>query len=94
MREQPPQLRAGPSAYPGEPGIGPDYQPPFAPYDAATAWLFSLNRFGIRPGLARIAKLLEELGHPERRVGTIVVAELSYRYYETPFLRLKKRFAR
>jgi len=25
--------------------------------------------------------------------GTITVAALSYRYFETPFLRLKKRFA-
>ena len=27
-------------------------------------------------------------------IGTVAVAELSYRYYETPFLKLKKRFAR
>jgi len=27
-------------------------------------------------------------------LGTVVVAELSYRFYETPFLRLKKRFTR
>jgi len=27
-------------------------------------------------------------------LGTTAVAELSYRYYETPFLQLKKRFAR
>jgi len=31
---------------------------------------------------------------PLATLGTIAVAELSYRYYETPFLRLKKRFAR
>jgi peptidoglycan/LPS O-acetylase OafA/YrhL len=27
-------------------------------------------------------------------VGTVIAAELSYRYYETPFLKLKRRFAR
>ena len=27
-------------------------------------------------------------------LGTVAIAEISYRYYETPFLKLKKRFAR
>ncbi len=31
---------------------------------------------------------------PLAALGTIAVAELSYRFYETPFLRLKARFAR
>lgn len=31
---------------------------------------------------------------PLATLGTVAVAELSYRYYETPFLKLKKRFAR
>lgn len=38
--------------------------------------------------------LPEALLFPLTVVGTIAVAELSYRFYETPFLRLKKRFAR
>jgi peptidoglycan/LPS O-acetylase OafA/YrhL len=42
----------------------------------------------------------ERLGLPDLlrfvviAAGTVLVAELSYRYYETPFLKLKRRFAR
>jgi len=61
-------------AHPGEPGVGADLAPPFVAADAATAWLFSLNRFGIRPGLARIEGLLADLGHPERDLCTLVIA--------------------
>jgi len=60
--------------YPGEPGIGPDLAPPFTAEDATTAWLFSLNRQGIRPGLRRIQGVLGDLGNPERELRTIVVA--------------------
>jgi folylpolyglutamate synthase/dihydropteroate synthase len=60
--------------YPGEPGVGPDLPPPFRADDAATRWLFALNRFGIRPGLQRIEGLLAELGHPERDLRVLVVA--------------------
>jgi dihydrofolate synthase / folylpolyglutamate synthase len=61
-------------AFPGEPGIGPDLPPPFAPADPDLAWLFALNRRGIRPGLARIEALLADLGHPERAFPALVVA--------------------
>lgn len=61
-------------AHPGEPAIGPDLAPPFQPPDEATRWLFALNRFGIRPGLERINALLEDLGHPEQGLPTLVVA--------------------
>ncbi|MCB1182101.1 hypothetical protein KDM41_01625 [bacterium] len=61
-------------SHPGEPGVGVDLPPPFAARDEATRWLFSLNRFGIRPGLQRIEGLLEDLGHPERDLRTVVVA--------------------
>jgi len=60
--------------YQGEPGVGPDLSPPFTAEDDITRWLFSLNRFGIRPGLRRINALLEELDHPESQVSTLVVA--------------------
>ncbi len=60
--------------HPGEPGVGVDLEPPFTAYDEATRWLFALNRFGIRPGLVRIEGLLEDLGHPERGLRTLVVA--------------------
>lgn len=61
-------------SYPGEPGVGLDLQPPFVAEEPATRWLFSLNRFGIRPGLRRIRSLLADLGHPERDVPSLVVA--------------------
>ncbi len=59
---------------PGEPGVGVDLPPPFAAADEATRWLFALNRFGIRPGLARIESLLRDLGSPERDLRVIVTA--------------------
>jgi dihydrofolate synthase/folylpolyglutamate synthase len=62
------------AAFPGEPAIAPDLPPPFQPPDEATRWLFALNRFGIRPGLDRIAAVLADLGHPEQGLPTIVVA--------------------
>jgi len=63
-----------PTAYPGEPGVGVDLAPPFVAGDDATSWLFSLNRFGIRPGLTRIQGLLADLGHPEKKLRTLVTA--------------------
>ena len=62
------------SAHPGEPGVGVDLTPPFVAGDEPTRWLFSLNRFGIRPGLSRIEGLLADLGHPEKKLRTIVTA--------------------
>ena len=62
------------SNHPGEPGVGTDLAPPFTAGDEATRWLFSLNRFGIRPGLVRVQGLLEDLGHPEKGLRTLVVA--------------------
>jgi dihydrofolate synthase/folylpolyglutamate synthase len=63
-----------PSSHPGEPGVGADLPPPFTARDESTRWLFSLNRFGIRPGLVRIEGLLADLGHPERKLRTLVTA--------------------
>ena len=63
-----------PGSHPGEPGVGVDLAPPFTAGDEPTRWLFSLNRFGIRPGLQRINGLLEDLGHPERKLRTLVTA--------------------
>ncbi len=67
------QAPAG-GAHPGEPAIGPDLPPPFRAPDAATSWLFALNRFGIRPGLDRINAVLADLGNPEQGLPTLVVA--------------------
>lgn len=41
-------------------------------YQEAIDFLFPLHRFGIRPGLERIAVLLEELDCPQQRLGTVV----------------------
>jgi len=60
--------------HPGEPGVGVDLAPPFVAGDDETRWLFSLNRMGIRPGLKRIEGLLEEIGNPETKVRTLIVA--------------------
>ncbi len=62
------------ATHPGEPGIGPDLAPPFAPDSETTRWLFDLNRLGIRPGLRRIRGLLDELGRPEQGLISLVVA--------------------
>lgn len=37
-------------------------------------WLYSLHRFGIKPGLERITKILNYLGNPEKRIHTIHIA--------------------
>ena len=54
--------------------MGLDLPPPFRAGDDATSWLFSLNRFGIRPGLVRIQGLLDDLGNPEQELKTLVIA--------------------
>ena len=64
----------GDSAFPGEPGVGPDLAPPFTAPDEDTRWLFGLNRLGFRPGLRRIQGLLTDLGNPERKLRTLVTA--------------------
>lgn len=43
-------------------------------WQEAAAWLESLGRFGSRPGLERIEKLLGQLGHPEQGLKIIHVA--------------------
>jgi len=69
-----PDPARGGASHPGEPGIGPDLAPPFTPDCETTRWLFDLNRLGIRPGLRRIRGLLDELGHPEAGMVSLVVA--------------------
>lgn len=41
-------------------------------YQEAIDFLYPLHRFGIRPGLDRMHRLLNVLGHPERRLGLVV----------------------
>jgi dihydrofolate synthase / folylpolyglutamate synthase len=40
----------------------------------AMSWITGLTSFGIRPGLERISRLMENFGHPERRLKFIHVA--------------------
>jgi dihydrofolate synthase/folylpolyglutamate synthase len=47
---------------------------PFITYESAIEWVNGLIPFGIRPGLERLDWMLEELGHPERRLKFIHVA--------------------
>lgn len=41
-------------------------------YQETLDFLFPLHRFGIKPGLERVRRLLEAAGSPERRLGTVV----------------------
>lgn len=41
-------------------------------YDEALAYLHSLQRFGIKPGLERTRELLTRLGHPEREIPRVI----------------------
>lgn len=43
-------------------------------YKAAVEWITGLVSFGIKPGLKRMERLMELLGHPERRLRFIHVA--------------------
>jgi dihydrofolate synthase / folylpolyglutamate synthase len=45
-----------------------------ADYTAAVNWITGLVTFGIKPGLKRMERLMELLGHPERRLKFIHVA--------------------
>ncbi|MDF2926345.1 MAG: folC [Paenibacillaceae bacterium] len=45
-----------------------------ADYAAAVGWITGLVSFGIKPGLKRMERLMERLGHPERRLKFIHVA--------------------
>ncbi|MGG6313521.1 bifunctional folylpolyglutamate synthase/dihydrofolate synthase [Paenibacillus macerans] len=47
---------------------------PLGSYAEAVDWINGLLTFGIRPGLDRIERLMERLGHPERRLKFIHVA--------------------
>ncbi|WP_270179469.1 bifunctional folylpolyglutamate synthase/dihydrofolate synthase [Alkalihalobacillus sp. CinArs1] len=40
----------------------------FTTYDEAVSWIHSLLNHGIKPGLERMEWMLEQLGHPERRL--------------------------
>ncbi|WP_070120830.1 bifunctional folylpolyglutamate synthase/dihydrofolate synthase [Bacillus marinisedimentorum] len=43
-------------------------------YEEALDWLQSRHKFGIKPGLDRMEWMLEQFGHPERRLKTVHIA--------------------
>ncbi len=43
-------------------------------YESALAWIHSLYRFGSKPGLDRIEKILADLGNPEQKLRCIHIA--------------------
>ncbi len=69
--------------------------PPIVRIGVLSYGMYLLHMF-----VVHVTNLLGERGMPEflmfplAVLGTTLVAELSYRFYETPFLKLKKRFAR
>lgn len=54
--------------------IGSGSAAPLSSYTEAVDWINSLIPFGIRPGLERIERLMEMLGHPHRKLKFIHVA--------------------
>ncbi|MBT7310364.1 hypothetical protein HN843_01280 [bacterium] len=65
-------IMAAESKFVGEPGILIHGNPPFIAEDEITAWLFSLNRQGMRPGLQRIQSVLADCGNPHHNLPTII----------------------
>src|SRR5512138_1753908 len=43
-------------------------------YRETLAYIYGLGRFGMRPGLEKISKLLSRLGNPQERIKSIHVA--------------------
>ena len=58
----------------GASGTGQQDKGPFRTYEEARDWITGLAAFGIRPGLERIALLLERFDRPDRRLRFIHVA--------------------
>jgi len=46
----------------------------FSTYKDALGWIVGLETYGMRPGLERMRRLMEKLGHPERRLKVVHVA--------------------
>jgi dihydrofolate synthase/folylpolyglutamate synthase len=43
-------------------------------YEDTLHWIHELLAFGMKPGLTRMEKMLEELGHPEREINSVHIA--------------------
>ena len=46
---------------------------PASELDAQLSWLFARQRFGVKPGLARVRALLTRLGNPGRAFDAVLV---------------------
>ncbi|MED4353797.1 bifunctional folylpolyglutamate synthase/dihydrofolate synthase [Schinkia azotoformans] len=56
-------------------------------FNEALHWLNSRTTFGIKPGLERMNYMLEQLGHPERRLKTVHVAGTNGKGSTVSFMR-------
>ena len=56
-------------------------------FNEALHWLNSRTSFGIKPGLERMNFMLEQLGHPERRLKTVHVAGTNGKGSTVSFMR-------
>ncbi len=56
-------------------------------FNEALQWLNSRTTFGIKPGLERMNYMLEQLGHPERRLKTVHVAGTNGKGSTVSFMR-------
>ncbi|MDQ0414169.1 bifunctional folylpolyglutamate synthase/dihydrofolate synthase [Mesobacillus stamsii] len=59
----------------------------FDTYEQAIDWIHTRLRLGIKPGLSRMAWMLERLEHPERRIKTIHVGGTNGKGSTVTFLR-------
>lgn len=59
----------------------------FTTYEETVNWIHSLLPHGIRPGLERVERMLEKLGHPERRLRSVHIAGTNGKGSTTSFLR-------
>jgi dihydrofolate synthase/folylpolyglutamate synthase len=76
----------GHSVLPGTPLIRQPIHPPPVGYEEAIGWLFSLRRFGIKPGLDRVGALLEVLGNPHTRFRSVHITGSSGKGSTAAFL--------
>lgn len=56
-------------------------------YNETIEWIHGLLSFGMKPGLSRVEWMLEELGHPERRLRTLHIGGTNGKGSTVSFLR-------
>ena len=56
-------------------------------YEEAVAWIHGRLRLGIKPGLKRMEWMMEQLGHPERRVRAVHIGGTNGKGSTVAYLR-------